>query len=125
MPLRCVIIDDNPSLLEAASALLEREGIAVVGVASTPDEAVRMVDELRPDLTLVDIDLGEWSGFDLVRRLVNGAPQGHAGSILISTHSAADFPALTAASPALGFVHKSALSAEAIYAIVNASEERR
>ncbi len=65
MVLRCVIVDDSARFLEAARALLEREGVDVVGVASTIAEALRLVDEVRPDVTLVDIDLGAESGFDL------------------------------------------------------------
>src|SRR3954452_19837424 len=53
--LRCLIVDDNAPFLEAAASLLEREGIEVVGVASTGDEALRHAQELRPDVALVDI----------------------------------------------------------------------
>jgi DNA-binding NarL/FixJ family response regulator len=63
--LRTLIVDDNASFLAAARDLLEREGIAVVGVASTSDEAVRRAAEMRPDVTLVDVYLGEESGLDL------------------------------------------------------------
>jgi peptide/nickel transport system substrate-binding protein len=66
MALRCRIVDDNPAFLEAASSLLEREDLNVVGLASTTD-AVRAAEELRPDVALVDITLGAESGFDLVR----------------------------------------------------------
>jgi DNA-binding NarL/FixJ family response regulator len=121
MPLRCVIVDDSPSLLVAARSLLERGGIAVAGVASNAADGIRLVEELRPDFTLVDIDLGESSGFDLVRQLANGVPEQHSRSILISTHSEADFADLIEASPALGFVPKSDLSAEAVLAILGAS----
>ena len=41
----------------------------VIGVASTGAEAVRRAEELKPDVTLVDIDLGEESGFDVARAL--------------------------------------------------------
>jgi DNA-binding NarL/FixJ family response regulator len=67
--LRLLIVDDSLPFLEAARAVLGREGITVVGVASTSAEAVRLVEELRPDVTLVDIDLGTDSGFDLARQL--------------------------------------------------------
>jgi CheY-like chemotaxis protein len=50
MTVRCVIVDDSPAVLRAASELLEGEGIAVVGVAATGDEAVRLIDELEPDV---------------------------------------------------------------------------
>jgi CheY-like chemotaxis protein len=67
--LRCLIIDDSPRFLEAARGLLERQGVTVVGVASTSAEALQRVQELRPDVTLLDIDLGGESGLELARRL--------------------------------------------------------
>jgi DNA-binding NarL/FixJ family response regulator len=124
MVLRCVIVDDSVRFLEAARALLEREGVDVVGVASTIAEALRLVDEVRPDVALIDIDLGAESGFDLASRLARdggGAPH---RAILISTHAEADFADLIDSSPAVGFLSKSDLSAEAISAILNESPER-
>jgi len=121
MALRSVIVDDNSHFLGAARDLLEREGIEVVGVASTSAEAVQLVEQLRPDVTLVDIDLGEESGFDVVRRLV-GATGVNAGRIvLISTYAEKDFADLIAASPAVGFLSKSDLSASAIHALLDSS----
>ena len=51
------------------SVLLEREGVTVVGMASSIAEALRQARALRPDLILVDIGLGDESGFDLARLL--------------------------------------------------------
>ena len=56
--MRCLIVDDSADFIDAARGLLECEGIAVVGVASTSADALRRFDELRPDVTLVDINLG-------------------------------------------------------------------
>jgi hypothetical protein len=44
--LRCLIVDDSPRFLDAARGLQEREGTAVVGVASTGAEATRRVERL-------------------------------------------------------------------------------
>ena len=63
MPLRCLLVDDNEAFLETASLLLEREGLTVAGVASSIAEALRQAGVLRPDLILVDIGLGDESGF--------------------------------------------------------------
>jgi DNA-binding NarL/FixJ family response regulator len=118
--LRCLIVDDNRRFLDAARGLLEREGLSVVGVASTSAEALRQVQELQPDVTLVDIDLGGESGFELVRRLADLAPL---RMILVSTHAEQDYADLIAASPALGFVPKSALSAAAIRALLGCHDD--
>jgi DNA-binding NarL/FixJ family response regulator len=112
MALRCLIVDDSAPFLEAASKFLEREGITIVGVASTSADALERAQELRPDVALVDIDLGEESGFDLARQIAEGpAPL---PVILISTRSEEDLAELIEASPALGYVSKEHLSAHAI-----------
>jgi DNA-binding NarL/FixJ family response regulator len=112
--LRCMIVDDSPRFLEAARGLLEREGVTVVGVASTGSDAVQRIRELRPDVTLLDIDLGTESGFEVARRLQRETGPGPSPVILISTHGEQDFADLIAASPVLGFLSKAALSASAV-----------
>jgi two-component system nitrate/nitrite response regulator NarL len=119
VPLRCLIVDDSSSFLEAARTLLEREGLTVAGVASTGAEALVQAEQLRPDVVLVDITLGEESGFDLARRLVDEDLGDRSTVILISTHAEADFEDLIAASPATGFLPKSELSASAISRILS------
>jgi len=123
--LRCLIVDDNPGFLCAARALLEQEGIRVVGVASSRAEAVRRAAELRPDVTLLDIDLGDDSGFDVARQLVDD-PLVQAGHIiLVSAYSEDEFLDLIEASPAIGFLRKPALSATAIQKLLSAARGRR
>ena len=112
MPLRCLLVDDNEVFLETASLLLEREGLTVVGVASSIAEALKQARALQPDLILVDIGLGTESGFTLAR-LLAGDGQG-ADVILISTGAEADYAELIAESPAAGFLAKSELSASKI-----------
>jgi DNA-binding NarL/FixJ family response regulator len=114
VPLRCVIVDDNPFFLEGATDLLEREGLEVVGAASNSADAIRLVEELRPDVTLVDIDLGDEDGFELARRLSDNSVSSKV--ILVSTHAEEDLARLIATSPAIGFVSKLRLSAETIRA---------
>jgi CheY-like chemotaxis protein len=116
MVLRCLIVDDSPEFLRAARALLEQQGVEVVGAVASAEEAVRRLEEVRPDVTLVDIDLAGDSGFALARTLqANGAAA--AGQlIMISTHAEDDFAELIEASPAVGFITKSDLSAGAIRA---------
>ena len=112
--LRCLVVDDNDAFLEAALVLLEREGVTVAGVASTIAEALRQIVALRPDVILVDIGLGDESGFDLARRLArNGRGRG-ATVIMISSRAEADYAELIAEGPTAGFLAKSELSARGI-----------
>jgi DNA-binding NarL/FixJ family response regulator len=107
LQIRCLIVDDNQQFLDAARLLLEREGVTVVGVAKTSAEALRLEEELRPDVVLVDIRLGGESGFALAR-LLSGTV------ILISTHVQSEHAEEIAASPAVGFIPKAQLSASAV-----------
>ena len=111
--LRCLIVDDSPRFGDEARSLLEHEGVSVVGVAASGDEAVRLGNALAPDLALVDISLGKESGFDVARRLVDGNARAPA-VIFVSTHDEREFSSRIAASPALGFIPKTRLSAERI-----------
>jgi DNA-binding NarL/FixJ family response regulator len=125
MPLRSLIVDDCQSFLEAARVLLEREGLTVAGVASTAAEARWQVAMVRPDIVLVDISLGEESGVDLARQLLEGDLDPEAAVILISTRAEEDVAELIAESPAAGFLPKAKLSASAIRRIVDAHSRER
>lgn len=117
-----LIVDDNPLFLEAAQGLLERDGLRVVGLAATAAQALQQTAELRPDVVLVDLNLGDESGFDIARRLAEH-DRGGPAVILISTHAKADFADLIAESRVAGFLSKGELSAHAIRRIVDGGEE--
>lgn len=114
MRLRCLIVDDSASFREAMHLLLEAQGIEVVGGSGSTAEALQQIAELRPDVALIDIDLGGESGLALARRVHDGAVDAVPKVILISTHDEGDFADLIAATPAVGFLSKSELSAATI-----------
>jgi len=113
LQIRCLIVDDNRAFLETARVLLEREGMVVVGVATTSTEALQLEKELRPDVVLVDIRLGNESGFDVAKLLSSRV-------ILISTQAPDEYAEEIATSPAVGFIAKARLSAAAILALSGA-----
>jgi DNA-binding NarL/FixJ family response regulator len=113
MPLTCLIVDDSPQFFEAARQLLADDGVTVVGLAATSDEAVEEASALRPDVALVDIDLGAESGLDVPRRLA-GLLGGGPPVVLISAESGSELAELVDASGARGFVSKTDLSGDAI-----------
>ena len=114
MSLSCLIVDDNPRFGDEARSLLEQEGISVVGLAGSGDEAVRLTEALAPDLALVDVGLGEESGFDVVRRLADELKEQAPAVIFISTYDEQEFSDRIAASSGLGFIAKARLSADSI-----------
>ena len=120
--MRCLIVDDSAVFVDAACHLLEHEGITVVGVASTSQEAILRFEDLAPDVALVDVELGDENGFDLAEQLVATGSQ--ASVILVSTHTADEFTDMIAASPAAGFIDKSHLTAGTITALVDGSAMR-
>jgi DNA-binding NarL/FixJ family response regulator len=115
IPSRYLIVDDNTSFREEMRGLLVEQGLDVVGGAGSAADAHRQIAELRPDVALIDIDLGGDSGLELARQL--GKQPGNAAPpyvILISTHDETEYADLIQASSAIGFLAKSDLSAASI-----------
>jgi DNA-binding NarL/FixJ family response regulator len=117
---QCLIVDDNALFAQTARDVLERQGITIVGVASNGAEALNGVKELHPDVTLVDVDLGAESGFTVTEQLHREAPSG-SSVILISARDEDELIDMIEASPAIGFVRKIALTADAIRSLVRNS----
>jgi DNA-binding NarL/FixJ family response regulator len=111
--LTCLIVDDSPEFFEAATQLLADDAVTVVGVAATSDQAVSQAFALRPDVALVDVNLGSESGLDLAERLA-GLPNGGPPVVLISAETRSELAELVEASGALGFVSKTDLSGDEI-----------
>jgi len=118
---RCLIIDDSADFRDAASAMLGRAGIDVVGVASNSAEALRCYEDLHPDVALVDVDLGGEDGFELAEQLHRASTPNSLAVILISTYAEADLAEMIASSPAVGFLQKFTLSPDAIRDLVKVS----
>jgi two-component system nitrate/nitrite response regulator NarL len=113
MPIRALLVDDNATFLASARRLLEREGIVIVDEASTGAQALRSSEEHDPDVILVDVDLGEESGFDLAERF-SASQEERRPVIMISAYPEDDLEDLLRTSSAIGFVSKAELSARAI-----------
>lgn len=109
---RCLLVDDNALYLGEARDLLERQGMSVIGIASTVGEALAIAAADRPDVALVDVDLGIESGIDVARALATYDEP--VPVILISAYAEKDLRELLDDSPAVGFLPKSVLSRKAI-----------
>jgi two-component system, NarL family, nitrate/nitrite response regulator NarL len=108
----CLIVDDSEEFAASASRLLGSQGIDVVASAFSGAEALELVAALRPDVALIDVELGEEDGILLSHALAERAPTMRI--VLISSYDRDDLAQLIAHSPAVGFLPKSELGAEAI-----------
>jgi DNA-binding NarL/FixJ family response regulator len=107
-----LLVDDSREFLESATRLLEAQGMRIVGWAMTGEEARTMSDALRPDIVLVDVELGEEDGIEVARSLTSGdAPL---PVILISLRDWGDPVELVATSGAIAFLRKDRLGADTI-----------
>ena len=111
-----LVVDDNPGFRARARRWLEAEDFTVVAEASDGASALDAVRAHRPAVVLLDIQLPDISGLDLAEQLA-AAPGGPA-VVLTSTRDASDFGDRVARSGARGFVPKSALSGDAVAALL-------
>lgn len=71
MSIKTILVDDERLARQGLKELLkEFPEIEIVGEASNADEAVEMVDQLKPELMFLDIEMPEKSGFDLLEELI-------------------------------------------------------
>jgi CheY-like chemotaxis protein len=107
-----LIVDDYRPFLDGARELLESGDFDVVGEAEDGREALRLAEELRPDVVLLDVHMPDLDGFEVARRLA----QLESPPLVVLTSSRDDYAPLVADSAAHAFVRKDALSAETLQA---------
>jgi DNA-binding NarL/FixJ family response regulator/putative methionine-R-sulfoxide reductase with GAF domain len=73
--LRILVVEDHPVMRIGIRTLLEREGMAVVGLSATSAEAVEQARQGLGDVALVDLNLPDAEGVDVIERLHDAAPQ--------------------------------------------------
>ena len=116
MSLRVLIVDDHPVVADGIRHLLAaQDGIEVVGTAGDGAQAVRLAQELRPDITLMDIVMPQMNGIDALREILKR--DGDARVLMLSMYSDTDrvYQALHAG--ARGYVLKRDFSDELVGAI--------
>jgi DNA-binding NarL/FixJ family response regulator len=111
-----LIVDDHRLFREQARALLEAEGLTVVGEAEDGETALGAVRELRPDVVLLDIGLPGLDGFAVAERLAQEAAPPRV--VLISSREAATYGSRLSTSATIGFVQKDDLSAARIQTLL-------
>lgn len=71
-----LVVDDDPLMLSIAARVLQEEGYQVE-TAGTGEEALRLAQEVEPDLLLLDVILPDVNGVEVSRR-IKGVEDGRA-----------------------------------------------
>ncbi len=108
-----VLADDMPEYLDWLQLLLEgSDDFRVVGTASTGKETLELVERERPDLLIADVEMPEFNGLYVARRIRREWPETNV--ILISNHDAPTYEKLAIEAGALAFIPKTGLSLQAL-----------
>lgn len=118
-----LIVDDNASFRVVAKALLEAGGFRVVGEADSIAAALASAAVIRPDMVLLDIGLPDRDGVSACVDVQAVVPM--AAIVFCSVRDAGQYGEAVARSPAVGFLTKSQLSAEALAGIVAGATGQR
>jgi DNA-binding NarL/FixJ family response regulator len=111
-----LIIDDHDGFRAFARALLLAEGFDVVGEAEDGASGLEAVEQLGPDLVLLDVQLPDLDGFEVAERLAADADPPVV--VLVSTRDATAYGRRLAETTAQGFISKGELSGAALAAVL-------
>jgi CheY-like chemotaxis protein len=109
-----LIVDDHDGFRRFVRGMLEAAGFTVAE-AATGAEATQAARTVRPGLVLLDIQLPDFDGFEVARRLAADPAGGPVPVVVLtSTREASDYGGRIAASSAAGFLPKDQLSGAAL-----------
>ncbi len=113
--MKVLLVDDHKMMRDGLRAILEREGIDVVGEASTGHEAIALAQRLKPNIIIMDITMPDLNGIDATRRLV--AERHGVKVIALSVNSDRRYVLAMFEAGAVGYLLKNAASDELVQAV--------
>ena len=114
MTVRVLIADDQAPFRRAARSVLSAvNDFQLIGEATSGEEAVALVDSLRPDLVLMDITMAGIGGIEAARSINARHPE--TMTVLLSTYREEDLPREALSCGATAYLHKSDLSGHALH----------
>jgi DNA-binding NarL/FixJ family response regulator len=116
MTRRVLIVDDHPIVRQGLRWMIEEsDDLRVCGEAESVADARRLVDELAPDVVVVDLTLGQGDGLELVRE-VHGRQPG-LPMLVLSMHEEEIYAERLLAAGAMGYIMKQAASDQLLTAL--------
>ncbi|MEZ4779032.1 MAG: response regulator transcription factor [Flavobacteriaceae bacterium] len=114
--IKVVIVDDHKMVIDGMSLLLQNQAeIEVIGSALSGEEGVKLINEITPDVVLLDINMPGINGIDACKEMLKIQPQ--LKIIAISMHKESSLIKLMLSNGAKGYVLKNAGQDEVIEAI--------
>jgi len=107
---RVLVVDDHRTFAELLSGALEAGGMTSVGVASSAAQAVSMAEDLRPDIIVMDIQMGRDDGLAATRRIRELVPDTVVA--VVTAHRDPDWVVRSAQAGASAFIPKNGSLAE-------------
>lgn len=100
-----LIVEDHPIMRESLREFLSDVGdIEICGIAETGEDGLRLCDELKPEIALIDVSLPGMSGLDLAEKLSQTHPE--IASLMLSGHQEITYVRRAVAAGARGYVLK-------------------
>lgn len=112
---RALLADDHALVRQGLRALLEREGVQVVGEAGDGREAIRLAESLAPDVAILDVGMPVLNGIDAAREMARTCPRVRTVLLTMHTHEAYVVAALRAG--ARGYLLKSSAASALVEAV--------
>lgn len=104
-----LVVDDQAPFRAAARAVIARvPGFELVAEATSGEEAVELVEQVRPAVVLMDINMGVMDGLEATNIITTAHPETFV--ILVSTYTEADMPPAARSCGAMAYVNKDELS---------------
>ena len=108
-PLRILLADDNPMIMEAVKHMLQKDFL-IIGTIADATSVIRETPELSPDVLILDISMGALNGFDITREL--RAKQCLCKIVFLTVHEEFDFVRAAFDVGASGYVFKSRMDTD-------------